>query len=68
MNEKINLYAQILNLQWNLRGLILNEGIKIADTINEYKRFEAQHEFDKKRIEFEYNQIMRDRKRKLTDV
>ena len=62
MNEKINLFAQTLNLQWRLKGMIINEGIKIVDMINEYKRFEAQYEFDKKRIEFEYNQIMKERK------
>lgn len=62
MNEKIDLFAQTLNLQWRLKGMIINEGIKIVDMINEYKRFEAQHEFDKKRNEFEYNQIMKERK------
>ena len=62
MNEKINLFAQTLNLQWRLKGMIINEGIKIVDMINEYKRFEAQYEFDKKRIEREYKEIMELRK------
>ena len=62
MNEKLNIYAQILNLKWQLNGMIINEGIKIIDSINEYKRFEAQYEFDKKRNDFQYQQIIQMRK------
>ena len=63
MNEKLNIYAQVLNLKRQLNGMIINEGIKIIDSINEYKRFEAQYEFDKKRIDFQYQQIMKMRKK-----
>lgn len=66
MNEKLNIYAQVLNLKWQLNGMIINEGIKIIDSINEYKRFEAQYEFDKKRIDFQYQQIMQMRRHNET--
>lgn len=66
MNKILDIYAQILNLKWQLNGMIINEGIKIIDSINEYKRFEAQYEFDKKRNDFHYEQIkniMRNKKK-----
>lgn len=58
MNEILNIYAQLLNLRWQLNAMIINQGLKIIDSINEYKRFEAQYEFDKKRNEFRFNQII----------
>lgn len=66
MKEKLNIYAQVLNLKWQLNGMIINECIKIIDSINEYKRFEAQYEFDKKRIDFQYQQIMKMRRHNET--
>lgn len=63
MNEKLNIYAQVLNLKWKLNAMIIQEGLKVIDSINEYKRFEAQYEFDKKRNEFKYQQIMQMRKK-----
>lgn len=62
MNEILNIYAQVLNLQWQLRAMAINQGLKIVDTINEAKRFEAQYQFDKKRNERAYKEIMENQK------
>ena len=61
MNEKLNIYAQVLNLKWKLNAMILQEGLKVIDIINEAKRFEMQYEEDKKRNDFRYQQIMQQR-------
>lgn len=63
MNEKLNIYAQVLNLKWQLNAMILQEGAKVIDIINEAKRFERQYQDDKKRNEFRYQQIMQMRKK-----
>lgn len=63
MKGKIDLYAQILNLKWKLNAMILQEGVKVIDMINEAKRFERQYQEDKKRIDFQYQQIMQMRKK-----
>lgn len=63
MNEFLNIFAQVLNLKWQLNAMIINQGLKIIDTINEHKRWERQYEEDKKRIDFRYQQIMQMRKK-----
>ena len=62
MNEILNIYAQVLNLKWQLNAKIIQEGVKVIDMINEAKRFERQYQDDKKRNEFKYQQIMQMRK------
>ena len=66
MNEKLNIYAQVLNLKWQLNAMILQEGAKVIDIINEAKSFERQYQEDKKRNEFMYQQIMQMRKKNET--
>jgi len=63
MKEKIDFYAQILNLKWQLNAMIINQGLKIIDIINEHKRWERQCEYDKKRNDLLYQQIMQMRKK-----
>lgn len=63
MNEKLNIYAQVLSLKWQLNAMIITQGLKIVDTINEAKRFERQYQEDKKKIDFQYQQIMQMRKK-----
>lgn len=63
MNEKLNIYAQVLNLKWQLNAMIIQEGLKVIDMINEAKSFQRQHEENKKRIDFQYQQIMQMRKK-----
>lgn len=63
MNEKLNIYAQVLNLKWKLNAMIIQEGLKVIDIINESKRFERQYQEDKKRNDFQYQQIMQMRKK-----
>lgn len=63
MKEKIDLYAQILNLKWQLNAMIIKQGFKIVDSINEYKRWEREYEDNKKRNDFQYQQIMQMRKK-----
>ena len=58
MKEKIELFAQILNLKNVLNMEILKAGQRIVESINEVKRFEMQYQEDKKRNEFRYKQIM----------
>ena len=62
MNEKLNIYAQVLNLKWKLNAMIIQEGLKVIDIINEAKRFERQYQDDKKRNDFRYQQIIQMRK------
>ena len=62
MRDKIELFAQILNLKWQLNAEIIKSGQAIVDSINEAKRFQMQYQEDKKRNEFRYQQIMKDRK------
>lgn len=62
MKEKIELFAQILNLKNVLNMEILKAGQRIIESINEAKRFEMQYQDDKKRNEFRYKQIMQERK------
>lgn len=57
MKDKIELFAQILNLKWQFSAEILNLGQKIVNQINEAKAFEMQYQHDKKRIEREYQEI-----------
>lgn len=59
MNEILNIYAQVLNLQWQLRAMAINQGLKILDSINEAKRWEREYEENKKRIDFQYQLIKR---------
>lgn len=63
MNEILNIYAQVLNLKWQLNAKIIQEGLKVIDLINEAKRFERQYQEDKKRNDFKYQQIMQMRKK-----
>lgn len=63
MNEKLNIYAQVLSLKWQLNAMIIQEGLKVIDMINEAKRFERQYQEDKKRIDFKYQQIMQMRRK-----
>lgn len=63
MNEKLNIYAQLLSLKWQLNAMIIQEGLKVIDIINEAKAFERQYQEDKKRNEFRYQQIMQMRKK-----
>lgn len=63
MNEILNIYAQVLSLKWQLNAMIIQEGVKVIDMINEAKRFERQYQDDKKRNEFKYQQIMQMRKK-----
>ena len=62
MRDKIELFAQILNLKWQLNAEIIKSGQRIVDSINEAKRFQMQYQEDKKRNEFRYQQIMKERK------
>lgn len=62
MKEKIELFAQILNLKRRLNAEILKAGQKIIEQINEAKAFERQYQEDKKKNEFRYRQIMQERK------
>ena len=62
MRDKIELFAQILNLKWQLNAEIIKSGQRIVDSINEAKRFQMQYQEDKKRNEFRYQQIMNERK------
>ena len=62
MQEKLELFAQILNFQNTLNNLILKTAQNIIESINESERFEEQYQDDKKRIEFRYKQIMRERR------
>lgn len=61
MQEKLELFAHILNSKNTLNNLILKTGQNIIETINEAKRFERQYQDDKKRTEFRYNQIMKEK-------
>jgi phage shock protein A len=42
---------------------IIKAGKQIVDTINEAKRFERQYQEDKKRNDFQYQQIMQMRRK-----
>ena len=59
MQEKLELFAHILNSKNTLTNLILKTGQNIIESINESERFERQYQYDKKRIEFRYKQIIR---------
>lgn len=63
MNEKLNIYAQVLSLKWQLNAMIIQEGLKVIDIINEAKRFERQYQENKKRNDFKYQQIMQMRRK-----
>ena len=63
MNEILNIYAQVLSLKWQLNAMIIQEGLKVIDIINEAKRFERQYQEDKKRNDFKYQQIMQMRRK-----
>ena len=62
MKDKIELFSQILNLKWQLNAMIIQEGLKAVDIINEAKAFEMQYQDDKKRNEFRYKQIIQEKK------
>ena len=42
--------------------MAINQGLKILDSINEAERFQRQYEVDKKRNDFQYKQIMKNKK------
>ena len=49
--------------QFLMNREIIKAGKQIVDTINEAKRFERQYQEDKKRNDFQYQQIMQMRKK-----
>lgn len=61
----LNIYAQVLNLKWQLNAMIINQGLEIIDTINEYKRWEREYEDNKKRIDFRYQQIRQEAEKRF---
>ena len=64
MENILNIYAQVLNLKWQLNAMIINQGLEIIDTINEHKRWEREYEDNKKRIDFQYQQIRQEAEKK----
>lgn len=63
MNEILNIYAQVLNLQWQLRAMAINQGLKILDSINEAKKFEEEYKANRERQQKQYDLIMQQRKK-----
>lgn len=68
MDNILNIYAQVLSLKWRLNTMIIDQGLKIIDTINESKRFERQYKEDKKRIDFKYQQIMQEAEKRFGKI
>lgn len=68
MENILNIYAQVLNLKWQLNAMIINRGLKIIDTINEHKRWEREYEDNKKRIDFRYQQIRQEAEKRFGKI
>ena len=68
MENILNIYAQVLNLKWQLNAMIINQGLKIIDTINEHKRWEREYEDNKKRIDFRYQQIRQETEKRFGKI
>lgn len=68
MENILNIYAQVLNLKWQLNAMIINQGLEIIDTINEHKRWEREYEDNKKRIGFRYQQIRQEAEKRFGKI
>ncbi len=68
MENILNIYAQVLNLKWQLNAMIINQGLEIIDTINEHKRWEREYEDNKKRIDFRYQQIKQEAEKRFGKI
>lgn len=68
MENILNIYAQVLNLKWQLNAMIINQGLEIIDTINEHKRWEREYEDNKKRIDFRYQQIRQETEKRFGKI
>jgi hypothetical protein len=68
MENILNIYAQVLNLKWQLNAMIINQGLEIIDTINEHKRWEREYEDNKKRIDFRYQQIRQEAEKRFGKI
>lgn len=68
MENILNIYAQVLNLKWQLNAMIINQGLEIIDTINEHKRWEREYEDNKKRIDFQYQQIRQEAEKRFGKI
>lgn len=68
MENILNIYAQVLNLKWQLNAMIINQGLEIINTINEHKRWEREYEDNKKRIDFRYQQIKQEAEKRFGKI